>query len=256
MTRLNESPTDWSLIASDPGTDFNLTIACSDDFTCVLKDIDGQLTMQTVVNEPALPPASRTGSRIQSVFPSLLVARFDPFGTSLTGAYKDKEGRVYAMKGEVSEDDEPPLLPALASMAAKPPASDRNALLHNRPAPQGRPPRSHPAKPPANMKVLALLGNDSMIPDKTDPTGYADSVAQLAMRDFHDIIVYYMDEKLRKTFVSVEPPALVPQVKHIAESNKEENAKFYRSLQVPYLTAMLASCEYSTRRYEIRRHAG
>ena len=192
--------------------------------------------MQTTAPEPKEAPPSRDDSTIKSVFPSLFVVEFSPFGGSFDGAYKTDGNDVYAVQGEVILDDIPNLLlPALASRKMPLPAND---IL----APLGIPEQRKGSDPLLN--ISSILGNDPMVPSANNPGEYSDSVAQQAMKDFRDIIVYYMDDNLRKLFIGASPPYLTPDIRSIAESDLSKNSEFYKRLQVPFLTTMLAECTF------------
>jgi hypothetical protein len=99
-----------------------------------------------------------------------------------------------------------------------------------------------PAAPP--LQIFEVLNMNPMVQDATDPSGYRDSVAQLALTDFHDLIVYFMDEDLRKTFVQISVPSLNPAVLAIANDDTAspgQNKAFYQKLQVPFIVSMLAA---------------
>ncbi|KAK2762104.1 hypothetical protein FQN54_001111 [Arachnomyces sp. PD_36] len=225
--------------SSEPATKFDLTEAHADEYTSTLEDIEGKLVLCTTADTPGEAPASRKSSQVKSVFPALFVANFSPFGDSFSGAYKDKDGNVYAAQGEAVDDDiSETLLPELASVDNGAPAKDIFQFLNIDEKKPAAPEGTHPS---SALNIASILGNDPMISDKTDPSQYSDYIAQLAMKDFHDIIVYYMDTNLRELFISSTPPVLPPEIKSIADTDPEKASAFYKKLQVPYLTCMLAS---------------
>lgn len=95
---------------------------------------------------------------------------------------------------------------------------------------------------PAALQIAGLINLNPMVQDDKDITGYRDAVAQKAMEDFHDLIIYFMDEDLRKTFVRQTVPALSEAIRQVAEDDKGtgKNREFYQKLQVPYIVSMLA----------------
>jgi hypothetical protein len=219
--------------ASTPATTFSLTAA--QYFTDYTSSFDGEL-MHTSAKVPPDPPASRKDYQVKSVFPSDLYLLFSEFGDNFTGAYKDAQGSIYAASGTVQMQLSN-VLPALASKAVPPPVKDMFGFLNESDDHE----TSDIKVMDSPTSVLPMLSYDVMIPDKEDPSGYSDQAATLAMEDFHNIIVYYMDEDLRTTFVRSSPIELPPSVKAVADDDTPNNTIFYKSLQVPYITTMLAA---------------
>jgi hypothetical protein len=204
-------------------------------------------------------PSARNNNDVKSVFPNLMTVLFSPWGDSFMGAYRDNNNNVYAVIGEMIPD--PMLMLAtLSGPEAKLPVENIYSFQENqKPAPpfgeeqvpllDERPdslvdaPISRVASGRA-LTVTGLLNLSPMVVDKDDPSGFRDSVAQLAMKDFHDIMVYYMEDDLRRLFISASPIVLPSKVLAIATDNVEVNRAFYRKLQVPYLASFLAGSEY------------
>ncbi|KAK5489509.1 hypothetical protein LTR46_003486 [Exophiala xenobiotica] len=221
-------------ITSTPATTFSLTAAqYSSGYTSFF---DGEL-MHTSAKAPPDPPASRKDYQVKTVFPKELYLLFSEFGDSFTGAYTDAKGiNIYAASGTVQMQLSN-VLPALASKAVPPPVKDTFEFLNESDDHE----TSDIKVMDSPTSVLPMLSYDVMIPDKEDPSGYSDQAATLAMEDFHNIIVYYMDEDLRTTFVRSSPIELPPSVKAVADDDIPNNTIFYKSLQVPYITTMLAA---------------
>ena len=193
---------------------------------------------------------------MKSVFPVEWTIQLSPFADSFTGAFKDDNGNVYAVKAMIR----PPLssleargLEAVAAGVDKPAAMEVDASAGKESATQDELSESQPmfmeqSQPMARMvnqtmtpqlKVFELLSYNPMTPDSKDPSGYRDAIADIAMQDFQHIIVYHMDEDLRKTFISATQISLTPEVVAVANDNPK-NAEFYKKLQVPLITSILA----------------
>lgn len=237
-----------------------MNLVTSDSLECTVTDVNGTTKMTTTVEDPKDAPASRDKKDVKSVFPKLFSIDISSLGDSFEGAYKDKNDRVYAIRGDaivdIDDDDDDSsststaqsLLSALASRTQTPPAENIFAFMdHSGTQNSGR--RSAVQNKDASssgsvtkLKITAILNNSCMASSSKDPSRYVDTVAQAALQDFHDIMVYYMDEDLRKLFISASPPTLSSEVKSIAESDRAKNSTFYKKLQAPYPTSMLANC--------------
>lgn len=216
-----------------------------DDFTCTLADVSGTTIMVTNVTDPKDAPESRAKLTVKSGFPKIFTVAFSSLGDSFEGAYRDKNDNVYAIKGTIIDDlddDEDSsaqsLVSALASEAMERPFENMFAFLDGSLSYSSQ----RKAEADTKLQLSAISSNNPMVADSKDPSRYVDAVAQAAMRDFYDIMLYYMDEDLRKLFISASPPTLTSEIKSIAESDRVKNAAFYKRLQVPYLTSMLANC--------------
>ena len=189
------------------------------------------------------------------MFPVEWSIQFTPFADSFAGAFKDAQSNVYAVKGRVRTDEDQSMpesaaeaateeIPATKEMEAEKVAEGASAIEETRP--QMPPVTFHSIEKttlksaPPSLKVMELLSFNPMTPDSKDPSGYSDSIASQAMKDFEDIIIYHMDKDLRTTFIRASQIDLVPEVLEVANDDKD-NALFYKSLQVPLITSLLAS---------------
>ncbi|QVM12539.1 hypothetical protein D8B26_007162 [Coccidioides posadasii str. Silveira] len=215
--------------ASDPETLLELKNGIG--YSCIMQ---GDI-MQTTTSSVPPPPGERANQPVRSAFPDLFVVKFEDFGGTFNGAYEWKDqgndtSHVYAVSGKV---DLPvsSALPLLASGKNKKQASSLFDFLENREK------SINTADPP--LEVTTLLNNDPMkwVPEIGE---YRDEAASRAMEDFYEIIKYYLDEDLRKTFISATPIILPDKVKAIADDHPD-NYIFYKKLQVPYLTTVLGT---------------
>ncbi len=236
-------------LVSSPPTTFPLTFTGNGTiYTSVMDGAatsDGSLLVTTVSDISSIPnpPASRAGETVKSVFARTLAFKFSPFGDSFTGAYEDKSGRVYAVIGEMAPDPVSGMLSALSQPAVDIPVENIFGFDNDEftVASDDEKPRMFAAAASASpLTINGLLNLSPMVVDSKDPTGFRDTVAQIAMQDFHDIIVYYMDNDLRSLFISATPIVLSPRVKAIADDDVGANRTFYKKLQVPYLSTFLA----------------
>ena len=214
---------------------------------------------------------------MKSVFPVEWTIQLSPFADSFTGAFKDDSGNAYAvkatirtplpsfqtrgfeavaadvdksaaMKGDASAEEES------ANHEEESAAHEGESATHEEDSAaqeglsESQPMFMEKSQPMAQMvnqtitpqlKVFELLSYNPMTPDSKDPSGYRDTIADLAMQDFQHIIVYHMDEDLRKTFISATQISLPPEVLLVANDNPK-NADFYKKLQVPLITSILA----------------
>ncbi|KAK5993804.1 hypothetical protein PT974_07241 [Cladobotryum mycophilum] len=223
--------------STNPPTEFNLTKDQRGIYSCTVKNNDEtkKAHLETFNKSEMEPPVTRKNSNTRSAFPHVLLIEFDPWGMHFDGAYKYREGveeHVYAISGDIDiEDTSLSVISALASRQHALPAHSVFDFLSDANGPDdfiGRPP----------LAIQGLLNNDPMEWDPKEKQ-YHDVVAKEAMNDFFDIVKYYLDEDLRKTFVSATPVKLHPKLKAIADDDPN-NHVFYKKLQVPYLTAVLA----------------
>jgi len=73
-----------------------------------------------------------------------------------------------------------------------------------------------------------------------DGKNYQDMVQQKATEDTYNILLYYMDDKLRQSFISTTKPTLDPDILNIAMmkgSGGEDPAAFYSGLGVAYIAS-------------------
>ncbi|KAI7763787.1 hypothetical protein LZL87_014227 [Fusarium oxysporum] len=229
--------------ASSPPTTFDLAASAATyrfNYTCTMSAGSGpDATMVTqVIIPPPAAPASRANLPIKSVFPTLWEIAFSPFGDSFNGAYKDANGDVYAVSGTVTLDDTASLVSILSAAPESVPVKNINPVTAAEPEPSSNTFRAA-TSPGANEMV------SNSINDSTSASEYRDSVAELAMQDFHELIIYFMDSDLRTTFIQATAPVLTPDVLAVATddatSGNGENKTFYQSLQVPYIVSMLAA---------------
>lgn len=237
--------------------------------------------MTTKVNmKPPLAPPERKDKPIKTVFPVLWEVQLTTLADHFTGAYQDYDGNVYAVSGTARLDDDASLLSMLSvprtelpveDLYAVSPRSEESINVGSAPimhsivaAPATRLEDDNTSftsslmaaenaatemkvaaaqdRPP--LQVWGLLNLNPMVRDSSDSSGFRDSVATVAMNDFHDLIVYFMEEDLRLTFVQATAPMLTASVLSIAHDdvaqNNNENQKFYRKLQVPFIVSMLS----------------
>ncbi|KAL6228954.1 hypothetical protein BDW75DRAFT_246164 [Aspergillus navahoensis] len=199
---------------------------------------DGSTFMQVSVDAFLVPPPppARADNVITSVFPERSLFRFDPWLLSLTGAYivssSSPEPLVYAVNGTALDLQGTPLRNSF-NRGARPQFRSRINPIRDTFA-KGR----SQDRVDGQLSVQGLLGMNPMTPDPDTPTGYYDSISSQANKDFVDIIAYHMDDDLRTTFIQSSPITLDPTVQAIATDGN--NAPFYQTLQVPYVTASLA----------------
>ncbi|KAK4661637.1 uncharacterized protein QC763_0105070 [Podospora pseudopauciseta] len=233
---------------SDPPTEFNLTMDLyGPDYTCIIGEStdDGAFINTTITNRRLVPPApaQRSQSAIKSVFPVKWKIQMTPFADSFVGAYEDSEGVIYAVKGSLRLEESADESVVAASMtedlsvvegteksfSAMSVAEAQSFIMA----------AAADAPPKAKLAVHQLMTFDPMVQDKEDPSGYRDSVATVAMKDFQNIIIYHMDEDLRTTFISASQVHLEPEVLAVANDDPG-NAAWYKTLQVPLITSVLA----------------
>lgn len=94
------------------------------------------------------------------------------------------------------------------------------------------------SSPPPDPSILMGMNNFQLQTINGEPS-YVDVVQQQAMSAFYQIIEYYMDPDLRKTFLSTSPISLDPPVLGIA-TDSTKNQAFYQALQIPLLVNALA----------------
>ncbi|KAJ6263322.1 hypothetical protein Dda_1885 [Drechslerella dactyloides] len=232
----------------------------------------------TVAADGDVPPPtpSRSTQAVKSVYPNLSTFKFDEFGDSFTGAYKVPDSdTVYAVTGVgiigyvagvPDSIERPPVALAARNMpmavsqpegcagenlatvlgtfngavASDVPRSKPSFSTNIKPAKTGFHPSALEASD-SNLIVNGLLGLDPMMPSPEGSTSkFYDAVSDIANQDFNDIICYYMDEDIRTTFVRAGPYNISdPGVLRIA-NDSNMNAEFYKTLQVPYVTASLS----------------
>ncbi|KAI3318810.1 hypothetical protein HD806DRAFT_511051 [Xylariaceae sp. AK1471] len=189
-------------------------------------DPTGNVLMVINVTDPSIiPPApeSRKGKAVPSIFPQEINLRFTTTAEEFTGAYTvldpaTQKRSTYAVWGQYFK-------PGMPEISMAPESTDI------------------PAMPPlqqSTLNVFGFMNCDVMVPD-TGPNavgGFKDIVSESAQQDFYDIILYYMDDDLRKLFISATPVTLSDEVKAIADDD-QKNKEFYQKLQVPYLTMLL-----------------
>ncbi|KAI9150587.1 hypothetical protein HJFPF1_10362 [Paramyrothecium foliicola] len=253
----------------------------------------GASMLTQVVIPPPEAPASRADKPVKSVFPTIWQVQFSPFGNSFVGAYQDANQNVYAVSGKLRAEDDTSLVDALSAPPECLPVMNINLAAEKVPneviggaaatdiAPkeqvsadsvgadefEGQRESKMMAAEPVfhtlvsadgntgapSLAVFDLLNLNPMVADPEDPSGWRDSVAKVAMNDFHDLIVYFMDTDLRATFVQATAPVLPPALLAVANddtgSGDGENKTFYKKLQVPFITSMLASGTFEQGKY-------
>lgn len=209
------------------------------------------------------PSTSRSTQAVKSVYPENAVFKFNEFGDCFVGAYKASQSEtIYAVRGSAISPGqvgtEPGLLLPPDDFEA--PAYPENKKLFTssiKPVPHafslatagtaGTPEESNT---PSQLSVTPLINLSPMqLAPAGSPTQYYDAVAKTANNDFHDIICYHMDPKIRKTFIQNDPYDLKdPVVKGIA-NDSIDNAPFYQTLQVPYVVSSLGHSTLDEAKY-------
>jgi hypothetical protein len=195
-------------------------------------------------------PAIRNADIIKSVFPELAIFKFDEMATSFTGAFTVPQSTGYPLVYSVVGTGIMPNQPVLAPGPVQPGnQSDLASNLHSLEAKS--PLLKTSIRPTPNdflltgpdittiLPVTGLLNCDPMIPDLASSTGFSDSIAAIANKDFHDIICYHMDSDIHTTFVSATPTTLDDSTIQSIATDSADNAAFYKTLQVPYVTSSL-----------------
>ena len=103
------------------------------------------------------------------------------------------------------------------------------------------------------LDIYGLIGMNPF--SKTPDGAWQDEIGAKAMDEFYNILLYNMDEKLRKTFLAAAPPDLRAEVRTIAHDGSDV-AAFYKDLQVPYLTQALSSSKQDQAKYLNAARAG
>lgn len=186
------------------------------------------------------PPKVRENNAVKSVFPAISLFEFDRMGMSFQGAYaivspNMDNPTVYAVQGTV-----PDISTALQPDAGQtqdsvffsnqdPIPTPFETVNRDRSVGAGDTPKS----------ILPLLSMDPVFPDPSSPSKFTDVVTDEANKSFYDIICYYMDDDLYKTFISSSPATLEPEIRAIA-TNDPRNRELYKALQVPYLVSALS----------------
>ena len=102
-------------------------------------------------------------------------------------------------------------------------------------------PRQLKSSTPADLNIYSLIAMD---PNAKSKDGTTDVVQGDSMQDFYKTIQYYMDDSLRKDFISLNPPDM-SGITNIASDNPDVNSKFYGFISIPYLVNALANSTQS-----------
>lgn len=239
---------------------------------------------------------SREHETVRSVYPKGTNFQFDQLGLNFVGAYQDKYGNVYAVKGKGQEllagsyqlggiansrvsvyggqlyvDDIAAAdchqagnrlyWDGLDHPAAEIPISgyidinqDQAMINDKHTGARVKAQRLHAVELPVQVNVannakLDITGLMGMNPMQMDKDGrYYDVVGRNSMDDFYKILVNYMDTDLRQNFVSGSQPDMSPEVRSIAFDHNN-NATFYKTLQVPYLAKALSNSTLDQAQY-------
>ncbi|MGZ7440310.1 hypothetical protein [Paenibacillus sp. TH7-28] len=95
-----------------------------------------------------------------------------------------------------------------------------------------------------SLNFMDLVNMDQFARDEKG--GWYDAVQQDSMEDFYSVVLYNMDDAMRKQFVTPNPPDLDPTVKGIAglKGSKGTNpADWYNTLSTAYLTSLLSKTQ-------------
>lgn len=93
-----------------------------------------------------------------------------------------------------------------------------------------------------DLDIHTLLNMSQYQKDKDG--NWTDVIQQSAMSDFYNILQAYMDSKLRKTFLSNNPPNLDAKVQEISKvvgKNGTQPQTWYQELSIPYLVNALST---------------
>jgi hypothetical protein len=197
-------------------------------------DPKGSVLMIINVTNPSiipLVPDSRKTKAVPTVFPQEINLRFTSTAEEFTGAYTvldpaTQKRSTYAVWGQYSK----PGMPEVSTVASQ----------------QSLDIPDMPQLPKSTLNVFGFMNCDVMVPD-TGPDavgGFKDIVSEAAQKDFYDIILYHMDDDLRKLFISATSVTLSAEVKAIADDDPK-NKEFYKKLQVPYLSILLGRSKIS-----------
>ncbi|NPD29774.1 hypothetical protein [Corallococcus exiguus] len=95
---------------------------------------------------------------------------------------------------------------------------------------------------PLNLQTLALM-NPFEQQAGPDGTTWVDAVQQASMADFNQILLYFMDPQLRRTYWSQNQPVLSPALQRVAAMAPAGSspAEWYGSLSVSFLTDVLST---------------
>ncbi|KAJ3514038.1 hypothetical protein NLJ89_g2607 [Agrocybe chaxingu] len=241
--------------ATPPSFDYALTLPDRAKYTAVFQQVKDQTYFRVLLKDNTLIPprsAARKASAIKTLFGTELFVTFDGSAFGFVGAYIDKDQRVYAIKGQAIF----PAPPASPSIVGPKAVSTPKLLSELHPSPVLAEAAHHAslrklfAKTPplrgafptlasSDLNITGLLNLNPMQQDKDGQ--WFDAAGRAAMSDLHDGILTFMDDGLHNTFVGGNRPNLTPDVRNIIFSNPTENARFYKTLQVPFLTASLSS---------------
>ncbi|MGG6311508.1 hypothetical protein [Paenibacillus macerans] len=111
------------------------------------------------------------------------------------------------------------------------------AVLHRMAAP-------YAATADAGLNFMDLVNMDQFVRDEKG--GWYDAVQQDSMEDFYSVLLYNMDEGMRKQFITPNPPDLDPTVKGIAGmkgSKGTSPSTWYNTLSTAYLTTLLSKTQ-------------
>ncbi|KAM7200184.1 hypothetical protein V8F20_005402 [Naviculisporaceae sp. PSN 640] len=200
--------------------------------------------LHSIVSDPSLippAPAERAERSIKTVFPATARFRFDGLGCTFTGAYETEDGgSVYAVKGHIvsAGGQQERTRHDIFSSSIQ---AVRDPFRQSERPGTSKTPKA--LQSPA-LDVVGLMSLSPLVPDPESSGGARDIVSSLRDQDVHNIITYYMEDDIRKTFIQEEPIELSdPVVLAIAKDKPENEAEvraFYRSLQAPYVVSKLA----------------
>jgi hypothetical protein len=231
----------FEMTADKYGTDYTSIMQGSSD-----PNSPGALMVTTikVPSDVPAPPTVRINDNVKSVFPVLSIFQFDELGTSFSGAYTiPNSDQVYAVKGigvlpsAIVPEHGPVKTDYGSTLDQYNGVNEKSKLFHSTVKPVPHVFKSGNASNP--LPVIGLINNDPTAPDPGSSTGYSDFISAVANEDFHNIICYWMDGDIHTTFVSASPTVLDPTIQAIA-TDSEDNAAFYKTLQVPYVVSSLA----------------
>ncbi|KAJ3514037.1 hypothetical protein NLJ89_g2608 [Agrocybe chaxingu] len=210
-----------------------------------------------VLDPAVIPPPSskRALNAVSSLFPLLLFIDFDSMGDTFVGAYADAKQNVYAIKGQHTPSmilsQRSFITSALLSSDTLPESIDKpiSVTAHSgfRSVEPIRGPFPTLSSPFSNLNLVGLL---NLSPMRQDADGqWYDAVTKVILKDFECGILNFMDEELYHTFVGGPPPDLSPEIRNVLYCDPLKNAKFYNSLQVPFLVASLSTSSLPAARH-------
>lgn len=184
-----------------------------------------------LIDNEKVTTSSQTGNRLEwyclpehmiekAGLPSEGYLQFSPDGSNIIGGSNNAQGYRISPNEGIKLQNKLSHLPNLRKTLAK--AAGQTGTNQN------------------SLNFMDLFNLDQF---QKDQNGWYDSIQQNSMKDFYDIIQYYMPSDLRQQFVSPNPPNLDATVKGISQMPGKSGtpaSTFYNTLSTAYLTGMLS----------------